>query len=269
MKELAKNLRCKIASREMIIGKGQLTSPPPGKEVSTNATTMAKTRKNSKQTTQQRQQNTNKYNWEKVTKPGFVRLGQKKNAQDHHHHPSNNTATASSSKASSNSKTSSTKTTTTTSNKTTRVMHYCSGCNVSMHCSKEHKKYIWQEGHKRVCGTPPFCVPGIEEEQLCRKILGKEEEEEKNTFFFDDYGSFNVDENESINDNDDDDDDSSWESLNSGDEYEEEVGMISSSVAAAAAVHCKSNTEMIYKFFNENSYKIQRSETPPFANFYS
>mmetsp|Transcript_34750 Transcript_34750/g.50935 ORF Transcript_34750/g.50935 Transcript_34750/m.50935 type:complete len:92 (-) Transcript_34750:212-487(-) len=80
---------------------------------------------------------------------------------------------------------------------------------------------------------------------LCRKILGKEEEE-KMPFSFDDYVAFNNDKN--IND-DNKDDDSSWESLNSGDDYEEELGLISSSVAApVVAAYCKSDTERVYMF---------------------
>lgn len=115
----------------------------------------------------------------------------------------------------------------------------CPGCQVAMACSKDHLKYLHQEGHLRYCGRPPFRAPFSEEDNvLCREIFGKEEEDATNIL-------------EDEDDWEDDDDDGSWESVDSDEEVVE-----------------ASKTDKIYKFFNHNSYKFQQREAPPFANFF-
>jgi len=112
-----------------------------------------------------------------------------------------------------------------------------------MACTKEHLKYLHQDGHKRYCGLPPFRAPfGDEDNALCREIF--EEKDETSLLNCGD------DENESQEDENDDDD--SWESFHSDDEEEA----------------AQSKSDVIFSFFNEKSYKLQRREAAPFANFF-
>ncbi len=103
----------------------------------------------------------------------------------------------------------------------------CSGCQVAAACSKEHMKFLHKDGHKRVCGLPPFRVPFTEEDNnLCREILGSAD------------GMLDM---KSVNcQNDDEIDDGSWESMDSNQE-------------AAAGV-----SDVIFSFFNSKSYKFQQ-----------
>ena len=117
----------------------------------------------------------------------------------------------------------------------------CPGCEVAAACSRDHMKYLHQDGHKRYCGLPPFRVPFSDEDNaLCREVgtelpnqmeTGEDENEEE--------------ENEA-------DDDGSWESVDSNDEELQD----------------RRRSDIIYSFFNDKSYKLQHREAPPFANFF-
>lgn len=122
----------------------------------------------------------------------------------------------------------------------------CKGCNVALYCCKEHKKYILQDGHSRVCGSPPFRIPGKDEERLCEAVSrcyydveikqGLSVEEDNNATF------------------DDDDEESLWESIDS-DEDEEESGYTGT-------------TSIIYQFFKKY-YDARRVEEPAFARHFA
>mmetsp|Transcript_25824 Transcript_25824/g.54579 ORF Transcript_25824/g.54579 Transcript_25824/m.54579 type:complete len:1046 (+) Transcript_25824:34-3171(+) len=121
----------------------------------------------------------------------------------------------------------------------------CPGCHLAMACSNDHMKYLHQDGHKRYCGLPPFRAPFSDEDNnLCRAILGEKED----TSLLENGDNENSSLHEGENSDDDD-----WESVNSS----EELG---------GAVRSKS--DMIFSFFNDKSYKHQRREAPPFANFF-
>ncbi|KAL7532006.1 hypothetical protein ACHAXR_005675 [Thalassiosira sp. AJA248-18] len=120
----------------------------------------------------------------------------------------------------------------------------CPGCQIAMACSKDHLKYIHQDGHKRYCGLPPFRAPFSDEDNvLCRQILGTEEE---------DVGPLDNDEDQNDDGQADEiDDDGSWESVDSNEEVE-----------------AAGKSDLIHSFFDEKSYKLQRRTAPPFANFF-
>lgn len=105
------------------------------------------------------------------------------------------------------------------------------------YCSKEHRRYFMQDGHKRACGVPPFRAHGIEEELLVREVFGKSDGVDGRS-------------DEDAEGSDDDaefcgsDDESCWESVGSDEEDEEDAAPIQ-----------RTRTEIIYKFFNSRSYK--------------
>ena len=122
----------------------------------------------------------------------------------------------------------------------------CRGCNVALYCCKEHRKYILQDGHARVCGTPPFRVPGKEEERLCEAVAA--------CFNGFPEGAAMIEPNEdSCCDYISDNDESVWESVDS--DEEEQVGAMRA-------------TDIIYNFFRK-SYDVRRVKEPAFARFYS
>jgi len=105
-------------------------------------------------------------------------------------------------------------------------------------------KYIHQDGHKRYCGLPPFRAPFSEEDNaLCREVFGETEETRPLE---------NGDKEDTGEEEDDAEDDGDWESVDSL-EIEERG-------------RCRS--DVIFSFFNDKSYKLQRREALPFANFF-
>lgn len=127
----------------------------------------------------------------------------------------------------------------------------CKGCNVALYCCKEHKKYILQDGHSRVCGSPPFRFPGKDEERLCELV--------SRCYYEDDIKhSLLVEESEeaeAVNEEEvaDDDEDSMWESIDGDDEGESERNGI---------------TSIIYNFFKK-FYDARRIEEPAFARHFA
>mmetsp|Transcript_23081 Transcript_23081/g.48045 ORF Transcript_23081/g.48045 Transcript_23081/m.48045 type:complete len:330 (+) Transcript_23081:366-1355(+) len=107
-------------------------------------------------------------------------------------------------------------------------------CGVVYFCSKEHRKYLIQDGHKRMCGTPPFRPHGIDEELLCREVFATSQDELC-------FGGS--------------DDDSCWESIDSTEDEENEQ------VTPAK----KTKTELIFRFFDRHSYKALEVESPALA----
>lgn len=125
----------------------------------------------------------------------------------------------------------------------------CKGCNVALYCCKEHKKYILQDGHSRVCGSPPFRIPGKDEERLCELV--------SRCYYEDDIKhSLLIEESEeAVNEDEvaDDDEDSMWESIDGDDEGESEHNGI---------------TSIIYNFFKK-FYDARRVEEPAFARHFA
>lgn len=125
-----------------------------------------------------------------------------------------------------------------------RALSSC-GCKVAMVCCKDHMKKLHQEGHKRQCGLPPFRPPYSKDENtFVREIF-----EGSDAGKADGIGK-GFDEQSDADQNEDDTD--SWESVDTNAEDSQRCTM-----------HDK-----IYSWFNRQSYKIQRREAPPFANFY-
>ena len=109
-----------------------------------------------------------------------------------------------------------------------------------------------QDGHKIVCGAPPFRVPGKEEERLCEEVA-------KNCNIGVVLETNTIEPYEGVpgaeNDNaDDDDDESLWESINSNDS-EDNKGSVRT-------------TSIIYNFFKK-FYDLRRVEEPAFARHFA
>ncbi|KAL7554386.1 hypothetical protein ACHAWF_017831 [Thalassiosira exigua] len=123
----------------------------------------------------------------------------------------------------------------------------CPGCHVAMACSKDHLKYLHQDGHKRYCGLPPFRAPFSEEDDnLCRQIFGGKEDASD---VENDHGENESEQGAEIDEEHEDD----WESVDSNEEAEGAE---------------QSRSETILAFFDDKSYRLQRREAPPFANFF-
>ncbi|KAL3795637.1 hypothetical protein HJC23_002044 [Cyclotella cryptica] len=107
-------------------------------------------------------------------------------------------------------------------------------CNVALASSKDHMRYLHQEGHKRHCGLPPFRPFCEEDNAFCREVLG---EHEDRNLLADENAEENWVEEGNLSDEDDD-----WESVHSDEELTEK----------------KTMTEKILAFFEEKSYKHLR-----------
>lgn len=128
-------------------------------------------------------------------------------------------------------------------------IRFCKNCNVALYCCKEHKKYISQDGHSRVCGSPPFRIPGKDEERLCELVSRN---------YYEDYikqGLLIEASTEEVNEEevDEDDEDSIWESIDGDDveEYEQ-----------------NGTTSIIYNYFKK-FYDARRIEEPAFARHFA
>ena len=141
------------------------------------------------------------------------------------------------------------------SNSSKKTLFTCK-CNVAMYCSKEHRQYFMRDGHKRMCGTPPFRPHGIDEELLCREVLAissQEDAEGNSAAVVIDQGTIDNGEDADADadadgdaDSDDlaDDNQSCWESVDSNDEDD----FMSS---------CRTRTETISKYFENRAYSRQ------------
>ena len=118
-------------------------------------------------------------------------------------------------------------------------------CTVALACSREHIRYLYQEGHKRVCGFPPFRPFSEEDRAFCCDLLRNGDDNaqvatEDAENFFDDDGDGSGDE------------DGDWESVNSNEELTEE----------------RTKSQRILTYFEEKSYKYQQREALPFEDFF-
>ena len=126
--------------------------------------------------------------------------------------------------------------------RTGKTLTTCAGCKVAWVCCKDHLKSLYQEGHKRQCGLPPFKPPFSKEDNLLVREIFEG--------FEDALDDKDIGEDADPNDEDAD----SWESVDSNSEEGQRF-----------SIHDK-----IFSWFNDKSYKIQRREAPapPFAHFF-
>ena len=127
----------------------------------------------------------------------------------------------------------------------------CPGCNLAMYCSREHRKYLWQDGHKRVCGTPPFRVPGVDEELFCREVFGGPTPTATDTYHENESVGLESHTSEVSDEVVSDDDSGDWESIDSNEE--------------SPPVEECTKTEIIHRFFDSKAYKVQDRQPPPFG----
>lgn len=110
-------------------------------------------------------------------------------------------------------------------------------CNVALACSKDHMKYLHQEGHKRCCGLPPFRILTEEDHAFIRDVFGDELRDTETAYEEEDG---------------DDDEDEDWESIDSNDLLNDG----------------RTRSEKILKYFEGNSYRHTRREVLPFEDFF-
>jgi len=121
----------------------------------------------------------------------------------------------------------------------------CSGCSMARACSNKHLKRV--EGHMGNCKKPPLRPFTSEDEAFCREVMGDEiapvVSSEKG--IADGSGADDEENAES------DDDSASWESIGSDEE--------------STPCDKTSKTDLIFRYFDTNSYKLQKFEEPAFA----
>ena len=124
----------------------------------------------------------------------------------------------------------------------------CLECHVAMYCSYGCGRGDWRGGHKGLCERPPYRVPGLEEDKLFQDVLSLPEcpatrlalNEQMRQFLASRVGQHEVDFA-------DDDDSGSWESMDSDDDEQFEK-------------QSETVTDIVFRFFEKLSYKIQRAE---------
>ena len=118
-------------------------------------------------------------------------------------------------------------------------------------------KGVLHEGHKRCCKVPPMRVPTAEDIRFCSNYL----EESRNDGLTTDDKS--ADANNRI-------DLSAFYDDEAGVYVEEDGNLEWESVASSIEETDKeSKTKIIFKYFENNSYKVQRKEEHAFASFYT
>lgn len=94
----------------------------------------------------------------------------------------------------------------------------CKKCRVAFYCCRGCREEDYKAGHKKICGRPPFCIPGKQEMRFCEFIA--------NGGVLGDYTMANQEESAAKEaheeEMDNDDDDGSWESIDSDDDMEED-----------------------------------------------
>jgi hypothetical protein len=113
-----------------------------------------------------------------------------------------------------------------------RLLEYCPECDVAMYCSYKHRTYHYREGHKKVCGIPPFRKFGNQEAALFAEVFGRNQETQSTSIFYDD-------DNEGAAY----DEDSSWESIDTNEDLESEAPV--------------SRTRIIQRFFDAPAQHVQ------------
>lgn len=126
----------------------------------------------------------------------------------------------------------------------------CSGCSMARACSNKHLKRI--EGHMGSCKKPPLRPFTSEDEAFCREVMG----DEIAPMVSSDKGIADgpgADDADYVEYAESDDDSASWESIGSDEE-------------SILFVDKTSKTDLIFRYFDTNSYKLQKFEEPAFAN---
>lgn len=117
----------------------------------------------------------------------------------------------------------------------------CPDCHIAHACSQNHLNAIFREGHRRVCQTPPLRPFSNDDEALCREVLGEH--------LYSESAECALECDESI---DFDDDASCWESIDSSDDLKDVEGV----------------TDIIFRYFDQKKYKVQKMEDQAFFNIY-
>jgi len=141
----------------------------------------------------------------------------------------------------------------------------CAGCSIARACSKKHLRTV--EGHGTRCGKPPFRRFTEADEVFCREVLGEgiapvavgRRRMCGNAAMAaggddidgdgDEHGNGHGDGGQ---DADSDNDSGEWESIESDEDSRESDTV--------------SKTDLIFRYFDTNSYKLQQFEEPAFAN---
>ncbi len=129
----------------------------------------------------------------------------------------------------------------------------CKGCMVACACSKKHLKSVLQEGHQRLCATPPMRVPTKEDMLLCSRYLGLTQADKPCCTIVNDENIESSDDEAELCSEDDENGD--WVSVESSSSTEE-------------AILSSTKTELVRSYFENNAYKLQRREEHAFSSHY-
>jgi len=121
----------------------------------------------------------------------------------------------------------------------------CSGCHVASYCCEEHKQSDYRDGHKSLCGKPPYQVPGRMEQELFKDVLCLEESESTSPVLNEKVRRLVKPRPYSLI-NEGDDDSGSWESVDTENDEEQEG--------------TESLTDVVYRFFERECYRFQRND---------
>jgi hypothetical protein len=97
----------------------------------------------------------------------------------------------------------------------------CKKCRVAFYCCRGCREEDYKAGHKKICGRPPFCIPGKQEMRFCELIASGGVSSDDAMANQDESAAKEAHEEDTDNDNDDDGD-GSWESIDSDDDMEED-----------------------------------------------
>ena len=122
---------------------------------------------------------------------------------------------------------------------------FCPGCSVAWYCCEDHRQSDYRDGHKALCGKPPYRIPGQQERELLNDVLCLQQRlpsplilNEKTERLIESQLQCTI--------GTEDDGSGSWESIDSEAEVEEEASDLI--------------TDVIHKFFERECYRRQRSE---------
>jgi MYND finger len=102
---------------------------------------------------------------------------------------------------------------------------FCKKCRVAVYCSRACREEDFKAGHKKICGRPPFCIPGKQDMLFCQVIANGGVAGDETMANQEESAATEADEaahDDDIDNNDYGGDDGSWESIDSDDDMEED-----------------------------------------------
>lgn len=123
----------------------------------------------------------------------------------------------------------------------------CPGCCIASYCCEGHRQSDYRDGHKRLCGNPPFKLPGQKEQELLNDILCLQENRPTPLILNANTKRLIESQLRDASHVEDDDGSGSWESIGSEVEQEEEDSK-------------ESLTSIVFTFFERECYRKQHND---------